>query len=86
MLLIFNIGFIIKRIISSPKNPSVPHNFPPHPTTIPIIIFVLLLAGVSYLHRIEFTIANLFIAFPCFGYFPQYLTFFILGTIAFHRN
>jgi peptidoglycan/LPS O-acetylase OafA/YrhL len=49
-------------------------------------IFVLALAGLSYLMRRVVPIGQAVWEFPTLGYLPQYLTFYIIGAIAYRRN
>ncbi|MBC7251244.1 MAG: acyltransferase family protein [Anaerolineae bacterium] len=62
------------------------------PSYLGIGIFVLALALVSYLVRIIVPLGRsvslfvYFLSFPTIAYLPQYLSFFVLGTIAYRRN
>jgi glucan biosynthesis protein C len=87
MLLIFSFGYAAwrrltrNRISSSMSDSSVP-------SYLSVGIFVLALALVSYLVRIIVPLGksvNLFVyflSFPTIAYLPQYLSFFVLGTVA----
>jgi glucan biosynthesis protein C len=44
------------------------------------------LALSSYLIRIVWPLGKYVLGFPTLAYLPQYLSFFALGTVAFHRN
>jgi len=58
------------------------------PSYLRIGIFILALALVSYLVRIivpageEVSLFGDFLSFPTLAYLPQYLSFFVLGTVA----
>jgi glucans biosynthesis protein C len=58
---------------------------PGYPT---IGLFILVLAGTSYLLRIVVPMGMTIpiLGFPTFSYFPQYLSFFILGIIALRND
>ena len=49
-------------------------------------VFILALAGVSYLVRIVVPMGKDVLGFPTLSYLPQYLSFFVLGTVASHYN
>jgi peptidoglycan/LPS O-acetylase OafA/YrhL len=49
-------------------------------------IFILALAGVSYVVRIIVPIGKVVLDFPTLAYLPQYLSFFVLGTVASRHN
>ena len=49
-------------------------------------IFILVLAGVSYLVRMVIPIGKDVLDFPTLAYLPQYISFFVIGTITYHNN
>jgi glucan biosynthesis protein C len=51
-----------------------------------IVVFVLALALASYLIRIAVPLGTNVSIFPSLAYLPQYLSFFIIGIIAYRRN
>jgi glucan biosynthesis protein C len=51
-----------------------------------IVVFVLALALASYLIRIVVPLGRYVSVFPTLAYLPQYLSFFIIGIIAYRRN
>jgi peptidoglycan/LPS O-acetylase OafA/YrhL len=87
MLLIFSFGYAAwrgltgKRTRTSAGESSLPSAFL-------IGLFILALAVVSYVVRIivplgeYFTLFVYFLSFPTMAYFPQYLSFFVLGAVA----
>ena len=81
MLLIFDISFAIwwaARRNRMPRQES--SNEPPRYRA--IAAFILILALTSYLIRIVIPIGEFVAGFPTLSYFPQYLSFFIIGTVA----
>ncbi|MGZ4939400.1 MAG: acyltransferase family protein [Halobacteriota archaeon] len=85
MLLFFDIGYAIWWIATRDRMSRQEHNdAPPHYRV--IAVFILLLAVTSYLIRIIIPIGEFVAGFPTQSYFPQYLSFFIIGTIAVRHN
>jgi peptidoglycan/LPS O-acetylase OafA/YrhL len=87
MLLFFCLGYVLWRRLRRTRTQSTEGVDPP-PSYRAVGLFVLALALVSYVMRIVVPL-GLFIpifGFPTFCYLPQYLSFFILGTLAFRRN
>jgi glucan biosynthesis protein C len=87
MLLIFDFGYVVWRWAARKHVQHAEREVKP-PSYLEIGIFALALALVSYLSRI---VVPLGMSIPIFGfptpaYLPQYLSFFILGTLAFRRN
>jgi peptidoglycan/LPS O-acetylase OafA/YrhL len=87
MLFIFSIGYaawrgLLRKRTTSSMDGSSPISY------LRIGIFILALAFVNYLLRIvipigkEVSLFSDILSFPTLGYLPQYLSFFILGTIA----
>jgi glucan biosynthesis protein C len=91
MLLIFTFGYAGWRMLTR-KRGSSSMSDSSTPSYLGIGIFILALALVSYLVRIIVPIGrsvNLFVyflSFPTIAYLPQYLSFFIVGTIASRNN
>ena len=85
MLLIFDCGYAASRMRTKNRksysmgNSSLPSYFL-------ISIFILVLAGVSYMLRIVVPIGKEVLDFPTLAYLPQYLSLFVLGTVASHHN
>jgi peptidoglycan/LPS O-acetylase OafA/YrhL len=87
MLLFFCLGYVIWRRLGRTRAQSTERVDPP-PSYLAVGLFVLALALVSYVMRIVVPF-GLFIpifGFPTLCYLPQYLSFFILGALAFRRN
>ena len=57
---------------------------PPSPRA--IVVFVVALALVSYLFRILVPMGREILGFPTLAYLPQYVSFFVLGTIAYRGD
>jgi ABC-type multidrug transport system permease subunit len=85
MLLIFNFGYLTWRWLIK-NQASAAKNETSIPSYLGIGIFILALAGVSYLWRMVFPLGKSVLQFPTLAYLPQYLSFFILGTIASRRD
>ena len=85
MLLIFTFSYAAWRRLtinraSAPISESSPHSYRR------IGIFILALAAVSYLVRIIIPMGRIVADFPTLAYLPQYISFFVIGTIAYRRN
>ena len=87
MLLIFSFGYAAwRRLIRNRTSPSLSRSS--QPGYLNIGIFILILALVSYLVRIIVPLGQPvslfvdFLSFPTIAYLPQYLSFFVLGTVA----
>jgi glucan biosynthesis protein C len=85
MLLFFDIGYAIWRAVRG-KRAAQPESEPGPPSYPTIVAFILALALSSYLICIVWPLGTYVLSFPTLAYLPQYLSFFVLGTIAFHRN
>jgi glucan biosynthesis protein C len=83
MLLIFDLGYAAWRTATR-KRPGQPVGSPPG--FLAIAVFVMMLALTSYLVRIILPLGKFVAGFPTLGYLPQYLSFFVLGTIASRGN
>jgi glucan biosynthesis protein C len=85
MLLLFDIGYAIWRAVRG-KCATGPESEPGPPSYPAIVAFVLALALSSYLIRIVWPLGTYVLSFPTLAYLPQYLSFFVLGTVAFRRD
>ena len=91
MLLIFSFGYAAWRMLTRNRTSSSMSRSSP-PSYLRIGIFILALALVSYLVRIivpigeEVSLFGDFLSFPTIAYLPQYLSFFVLGTVASRHN
>jgi glucan biosynthesis protein C len=87
MLLIFSFGYAGWRMLTRNRT-STSMSRSSVPSYLNIGIFILALALVSYLVRIIVPLGQpvslfvYFLSFPTIAYLPQYLSFFVLGTIA----
>jgi glucan biosynthesis protein C len=87
MLLIFSFGYVAWRMLTRNRT-STSMSESSVPSYLRIGIFVLALALVSYLVRIIVPLGKpvslfvYFLSFPTIAYLPQYLSFFVLGTVA----
>jgi glucans biosynthesis protein C len=86
MLLLFEFGYLIWRYNRPPAQPTE-RVFRP-PSYLAVGLFILALALASYVMRIvvPLGVSIPILGFPTLAYLPQYLSFFILGAIAFRRN
>jgi len=85
LLLIFSIGYAGWRWLTR-QRPSVTNEDAPPPTYLAIAIFVLVIAALSYLIRMVIPIGKSVLDFPTLAYLPQYLSFFIVGAVAYRHN
>jgi glucan biosynthesis protein C len=87
MLLIFDFGYVVWRWATRNHTWHAEREVRP-PNYLEIGIFALALALVSYLFRIVIPMGMSvpILGFPTPAYIPQYLSFFILGTLAFRRD
>ena len=81
MLLIFSFGYAAWRMLTRNRTSSSMSRSS-LPSYLRIGIFILALALVSYLVRIVVPIGKFVLEFPTLAYLPQYLSFFVLGTVA----
>jgi peptidoglycan/LPS O-acetylase OafA/YrhL len=85
MLLVFGFGYAAWRMLARNRaSPSV-STFSP-PSYLGVGIFALALAGVSYLVRMVVPLGKSVQGFPTLAYLPQYLSFFVVGTVASRRD
>jgi len=85
MLLIFDIGYAIWWTARRARVPQPARSDEP-PRYRAIAAFILVLAAASYLIRIVIPITAFVAGFPSLSYLPQYLSFFIIGTVAVRHN
>ena len=83
LLLIFCFGYVVWRQIT--RNRGAAHESST-PRYWQIGVFILALALASYLVRMVIPLGRSVLGFPTLAYLPQYLGFFILGTVAFRRD
>jgi glucans biosynthesis protein C len=87
MLLIFVLGYVAWRWLARKQTQHWEREVRP-PSYLAVGLFVLVLALASYLMRIVVPLGMSIpvFDFPSLAYLPQYLSFFILGIIAFRRD
>jgi hypothetical protein len=87
MLLAFEFSHVAWRMATKNRvaHPATTTN-PAIPTYHAIAVFILVVALVSYLLRIVMPLGTSVLGFPTLPYLPQYVSFFIIGIVAFHRN
>lgn len=85
LLLIFNFGYAGWRWLTKNRTSASKNEYEP-PSYLGIGIFILGLALVTYLVRIMVPIGKSVLDFPTLAYLPQYLSFFIVGAIAYRRD
>ncbi len=85
LLLVFSFGYAAWRWLTKNQRSSAPHEYSP-PTYLGIGLFILALALITYLVRIVVPIGKTVLDFPTLAYLPQYLSFFIVGIVAYRRD
>ncbi|HLZ57366.1 MAG TPA: acyltransferase family protein [Ktedonosporobacter sp.] len=87
MLLFFCLGYIIWRLLGRERRQPGERVFG-LPSYRAVGLFILALATASYLMRVvvPMGVTIPIFGFPTLSYLPQYLSFFVLGVIAFRRN
>jgi glucan biosynthesis protein C len=91
MLLIFSFGYAVWRRLTRNRTPSSTSE-PSPPSYLHIGAFILALALLNYLVRIIVPLGQQvslfvdFLSFPTIAYLPQYLGFFVLGTVAYRHD
>lgn len=83
MLLVFNLGYVIWRGLTRNLAVKTKVSTPGYFGT---AIFILALAGISYLWRMIVPLGQSVWQFPTVAYLPQYLSFFIIGIFAARRD
>ncbi len=85
LLLLFDFGYTIWRMLTKNRTSSSIEEYSP-PSYLGIGVFILALALVSYLLRIIVPMGKEVLDFPTISYLPQYLSFFVVGIVAYRRN
>jgi hypothetical protein len=85
MLLIFAFGYVAWRLTTRNRAPRPVSDATP-PGYLAVSAFVLTLALASYLVRIVMPLGTYVLRFPTLAYLPQYLSFFVLGAVAYRHN
>jgi glucan biosynthesis protein C len=85
MLLIFDFGYAAWRMLARNRT-SYSMSQSSLPNCLLIGVFILALALVSYLVRIVVPMGKHVLGFPTLSYLPQYLSLFVLGTVASSHN
>lgn len=86
MLLVFDLGYFTWRTIVK-NRPERRTNGAPKKLTFPkVALFTLALAAASYLLRIVIPYGIPVLEFPSLGYLAQYLSFFLIGMLAFQQG
>ena len=80
LLLVFDFGYAAVRKLVKNKTPALVSESTP--SYLGIFAFTLALAVVSYLIRMVIPLGTSVLGFPTLAYFPQYLSFFVLGAVA----
>jgi hypothetical protein len=84
-LLIFSFGYGAWRMLTGNRT-STSMGESSVPSYLAIGLFILALALASYLVRIVVPLGKSVLNFPTLAYLPQYLSFFVIGTIASRHN
>ena len=85
MLLIFDFGYAAWRMLTRNRT-SYSMSKSSLPSYLRIGVFILALAMASYLVRIVVPLGKDVLGFPTLSYLPQYLSLFVLGTVASRHN
>lgn len=86
MLLVFDLCYLVwQAIMRNRTKHTVPDNRRKL-TFSNVVIFTLALAAATYLLRIIIPYGTSLLGFPSLEYLPQYLGFFLMGMLAFHRD
>ena len=83
LLLIFSFGYAGWRMLGGRSSPATRSTRPGYAS---VGAFVLGLAAVSFLLRMHIAIGESEWGFPSLAYLPQYVSFFVLGAVAFRRD
>lgn len=86
MLLVFDLGYLAWRmaIRNRPKHPAAENRR--RLTFLAVALFMLALAAASYLLRFVIPYGMSILGFPSLDYLAQYLSFFLIGMLAFRRG
>ena len=85
MLLVFSLGYAVWRMLTR-KRTSTATSESSAPSYLGVGIFVLALAVASYLLRMIIPMGKSVSEFPTLAYLPQYLSFFVVGIVAYRRD
>ncbi len=85
LLLVFSLGYIAWRQMVGSGRQAEQSTAPP-PRLPAIALFIVALAAASYLMRIVVPMGRTVLDFPTLAYLPQYLSFFVLGALAWRRD
>jgi hypothetical protein len=85
LLLVFDFGYAAWRRLTRSRT-SAPLQAPSTPSYLGIGLFVLALALASFLMRTIIPMGQDLFGFPTLSYLPQYLSLFVVGTVAYRRN
>ena len=85
LLLIFDFGYALWRRLTRDR-PALAAGESSPPGYLGVIIFTLALALGTYLLRYVIPLGREILDFPTLAYLPQYLSFFILGILAYRRD
>lgn len=86
MLLVFDLGYLAWRTIVKNRPERVADDMPKKLTFPKVALFTLALAAASYLLRIVISYGIPVLGFPSLGYLAQYLSFFLIGMLAFRQG
>lgn len=86
MLLVFDLGYLAWRTIVKNRPERLADDAPKKLTFPKAALFTLALAAASYLLRIVIPYGIPVLEFPSLGYLAQYLSFFLIGMLAFRRG
>jgi glucans biosynthesis protein C len=85
MLLIFGLGYAVWRLLTRGRTSRSTSRFG-RISYVGILVFAVGLAAVSYLARMAVPLGKSILDFPTLAYLPQYLSFFILGIMAYRKK
>jgi len=85
MLLIFNLCYAAWRMLTK-NRASTSKQTPSVPSYLGIGVFILALAGASYLMRMVVPLGKSVLQFPTLAYLPQYISFFVIGAVASRKD
>jgi hypothetical protein len=89
LLLVFGLGYAVWRMLTGNRASTLASEAltdKPGPSYLGVGLFVLALAGASYLMRMAVPIGKSVWEFPTLAYLPQYLSFFVVGIVASRRD
>ncbi len=86
MLLVFDLGYLAWRTIAKNRPERLADDAPRKLTFPKVALFTLALAAASYLLRIVIPYGIPVFEFPSLGYLAQYLSFFLIGMLAFRQD